>query len=60
MLRQHVERAGAQRRGILRAFRNCRDGGVALQHLEPIGRDQPRLRRLIEPVIGAADALGEP
>ena len=32
----------------------------AFQHLEAVGRHQQRLRRLVEPVIGAADALGQP
>ena len=30
---------------------------AALQHLEAVGRHQHRLRRLVEPVIGAADPL---
>jgi hypothetical protein len=32
---------------------------LALDHLEAVCRHEQRLRRLIEPVIGAADALGE-
>ena len=60
MLRQHVERAGAQRRRVLRVLGDGVDGGAAFQHLEAVGRHQHGLRRLIEPVIGAADALQQP
>ncbi len=43
VLRQHVERAGAQRRSILCAFGDRSDGGMALQHLEPICRNEHRM-----------------
>ncbi len=59
VLRQHVERAGAQRRSVLRALGDRLDGRLAFQHLKAVRRDQHRPRRLVEPVIGAADALGQ-
>ena len=57
MLRQHVERADAQRRRVLRIRRDRVDGGAAFQHLEAIGRHQHAARRLVHAVIGAADPL---
>ena len=60
MLRQHVERAGAQWRRVLGVLGNGVDRGAAFQHLEAVGRHQHRLRRLVEPVVGAADALHQP
>jgi hypothetical protein len=30
------------------------------EHLEAVGRNQHGARGLIEPVVGAADALGQP
>ena len=45
---------------VLRARGHRLERRLALQHLEAIGRNQHRLRRLVEPVIGAADALGQP
>ena len=60
MLRQHVERAGAQRRRVLRVLGDGVDRGAAFQHLEAVGRHQHGLRGLVEPVIGAADALQQP
>jgi hypothetical protein len=35
------------------------DRDPAFQHLEAVRRNEHRLRRLVEPVVGAADALGE-
>ena len=32
-------------------------GGLALQHLEPVRGHEQRPRGLVQPVIGAADAL---
>ena len=60
MLRQHVERAGAQRRRILRVLGDRVDRDATFQHFEAIGRHQHRARGLIEPVIGAADPLHQP
>ncbi len=57
MLRQHVERTGAERRRVLRMIGDRPDRGVALQHLEAVGRNENAARRLVEPVVGAADAL---
>ena len=57
MLRQHVERAGAQRRRVLRVRGDRVDRGAAFQHLEAIGRHQHALRGLVHAVVGAADAL---
>ena len=39
VLGQHVERAGAQRRSVLRPLGDRLDGGLAFEHLEAIGRD---------------------
>ena len=60
MLRQHVERAGAQGRRVLRIFSDRVDRSAALQHLEAIGRHQHRFGRLVEPVIGPTDPLHQP
>ena len=60
VLRQNVERAGAQRRRVLRVLGHRVDGGAAFQHLEAVGRHQHGFGRLVEPVIGAADALHQP
>ena len=60
VLRQHVERAGAQRRRILRVRGDRVDRGAAFQHLEAVGRHQHAARRLVHAVIGAADALQQP
>ena len=57
MLRQHVERADAQRRRVLRMVGDRADRGVAFQHLEAVGRNENAARRLVEPMVGAADAL---
>ncbi len=57
VLRQHVERADAQRRRVLGMVGDRADRGVAFQHLEAVGRNENAARRLVEPVIGAADAL---
>ena len=57
VLRQHVERAGAQRRRVLGVVVHRADRGAAFQHLEAVGRNQHAARRLVEPVVGAADAL---
>ena len=60
VLRQHVERAGAHRRRVLRVVGDRVDRGAAFEHLEAVGRDQHGLGRLVEPVVGAADALHQP
>ncbi len=57
VLRQHVERAGARRRRVLRFVGDGAERGAAFQHFETVGRHQHALRRLIHAVIGAADAL---
>ena len=59
VLRQHVERSLARERHVLLAGLGGIDRGAALQHLEAVGRHQHRLRGLVEPVVGAADALDE-
>ncbi len=48
-----------QRRRVLRVLRDRIDRGAAFQHLEPVRRHEHGVRWLFEPVIGAADALGE-
>jgi hypothetical protein len=40
VLRQHVERADAQRRRVLRSSRDRIDRGAAFQHLEAVGRHE--------------------
>ena len=60
VLRQHVERAGAQRRGVLRVLGDRVDRDAAFQHLEAIGRHQHRARGFVDAVIGAADPLHQP
>ena len=60
VLRQHIQRAGAQRRGILGVFADGVDRNAAFQHLEAIGRYQHRARGFIEAMIGAADPLHQP
>ena len=60
MLGEHVERAGPDRRRVLGAEIVGVERRPALDHLEAVGRDENRLRRLVEAVVGAADALREP
>ena len=60
VLRQHVERAGAQRRRILRILGDRIDRDAAFQHLEAVGRHQHRARGFVDAVIGAADPLHQP
>ena len=60
MLGEHVEGAGADRGRVLRAEIVGVEGGAALHHLEAVGGHQQRLRRLVEAMVGAADALGKP
>ena len=60
MLRQHVERAGAQRRGVLGIFIHRVDRHRAFQHLETVGRHQHGARGFVDAVIGAADSLHQP
>ena len=60
VLGEHVERAWPRRRGVLRALFRRLERRLALDHLEAVRRHEQRLARLVEPVIGAADALGKP
>ena len=60
MLRQYVERAAPQRRGVLSILGDRIDRHPAFQHFKAIGRHQHRARRLIKAMIGAADALHQP
>ena len=60
MLGQHVERARPRGRRVLRALFRRFEGCLAFHHLEAVGRHQQRLARLVQPVIGAADALRQP
>ena len=57
MLRQDVEAAGEELAAVERVLVQRVLGGDALQHLEPVGRDQGGAARLVEPVVGAADPL---
>ncbi len=58
MLGEHVERARPRCRRVLRPFGRGFERRLALDHLD--GGDKQRLARLVESVIGPADALGEP
>ena len=60
MLRQHVEPALAQPVAVEFAGHHRIARRFAFQHLEAVRRHQQRLRRLVEPMIGAADALHQP
>ena len=60
VLRQHVERAGARGRRVLRVLGDRVERGAAFQHLEAVGRHQHGLRGLVEPMVGAADPLHQP
>ncbi len=60
MLRQHVERADAQRRRVLRVLGDGVERGAAFEHFETVGRHQHALRGLVHAVIGAADTLQQP
>ena len=51
---------GADRRGVLRAEIVGVERRPAFDHLEAVGRDEDRLRRLVEAVVGAADPLRQP
>ena len=57
VLAHRVERAGAGDGGVLRADGGGVDGGTTLQHLEAVRGHEQRAARLVEPVVGAADAL---
>ena len=57
MLAQHIQTADAPRWRILFAGLGGIDGGAAFEHFEAIGWHQQRARRLVEAMIGAADAL---
>ena len=60
MLGQHVERADARGRRVLRILGDRTERGGAFQHLEAVGRNQHAFRGLVHAVIGAADALQKP
>ncbi len=59
VLRQNVQRAGKQRRRVLRAEIVGVECCAAFQHFEAVGRDEDRLGGLVHAVVGAADALGK-
>ncbi len=60
VLREAFERADARTAAIQRAFRHRFLRGAAFEHLEAIARREQRARWLVEPVIGAPDALHQP
>ena len=60
VLGKHVERAGARHGRVLHTMGRGIDGGPALDHLEAVRGHQQRARGLVEPVVGPADALGDP
>ncbi len=57
VLRQDVEAAREELAAVERVLVQRVLGGDALQHLEPVGRDQGGAARLVEAVVGAADPL---
>ena len=57
MLCEHIERAGAGRRSVLRVIGYGRERRGAFEHLEAIGRNQYAFRGLVHAVVGATDAL---
>ena len=59
MLRQHIHRAGAEDFLIELAFADCVERSAGFEIFEAVSRDDNRLGRFIEPVIGAANALNE-
>ncbi len=60
MLGQHVERADAGRRRVLRILGDGIQRSAAFEHFEAVRRHQYALGGLVHAVIGAADALQEP
>ena len=60
MLGQHVQRARFRRRGVLGALRRRLQRRLTFHDFELVGRHKQRLARLIEPMVGAAYALGQP
>jgi hypothetical protein len=60
MLRQHVEPTVMARLAVKFARHHRVAGGLAFQHLEAVGGTSSARDWLVEPVIGAADALHEP
>ncbi len=60
MLGQHIERALARRRRVLRALARRLDSGDAFDQFEAIGGREQRARRLVEPVICPTNSLQQP
>ena len=59
VLREDIDGAAAMDDGVLFAGERCFERGAAFQHFEAIGRDENGVRRLVEAVVGAADALDQ-
>ena len=57
VLREHVERAGAEDFGVELAIVDRIERGARLEIFEAVAGDDDALARLIEPVVGAADPL---
>ena len=57
MLSQHVIAASDRVFAVLMAFGDGFDGRLAFEHFKAVGRHEDGLGRLVEPVIGAANAL---
>ena len=60
VLGEHVERAGAEDLGVELALLDRVEGGARLEIFEAVAGNEDRLARLVEPVVGAADALDQP
>ena len=60
VLGQHVERADARARRVLRVFGDGVDRRATFENLEAVRRDEHALRRFLHAVIGAPDALQQP
>ena len=54
MLGEDVEPAGGGWIAVQRVGGDTGDGGLAFQHLEPVGGDQDGVGGFFQPVIGAA------
>src|SRR3546814_2523553 len=60
MLREHVERAGAETVGVAFARFHGVQCGLRFEIFEAVARHAQRAARFVEPVVGATDALEQP
>ena len=57
MLSEHIQTAGPERLAITLTFVDRLLGGDGFEKFEAVARHDQRLARLVEPVVGAPDAL---